>query len=73
VERSAVSGPFLEMFFGRAKRSGGTCGFFPPTVHNENLLPRHEIEESSLTFDSLRYIVRYIENRRRNYVWTRQI
>jgi hypothetical protein len=24
-----ICGPFLEMFFDRAKRSGGTCGSFP--------------------------------------------
>ena len=30
VERSLCGCSSLEMFFDRAKRSGGTCGFFPP-------------------------------------------
>jgi hypothetical protein len=42
-------------------------------IQPHNPLTGEKSAESYLTFDSLRYIVRYIVNRRRIYVWTRQI
>ena len=32
AEGSAVPGPFVEMFFERAQRSGGICGFLSPVL-----------------------------------------
>jgi hypothetical protein len=39
-------------------------------IQPQKPLAGEKFAESSLTLDSLRYIVRYIEYRRRIYVWT---
>jgi hypothetical protein len=77
--------PFVISTGALKERSGEICGslqgtpvptfFFLVLVlnPNEKSYGRARIHESKLTLDSLRYIVRYIEYRRRKYVWTRQI